>query len=135
MPAAYQKFKPSTKFSLQPVTKCFLRICSIYLITGFVLAAQPGYNDHLTCAVYHRMLIGALNSKGLEQLTLSDKEQMQDQIELAKLAGNNEFEAYTQTQFNEDWAEKLSVMTKQINSNYQNLYLLKARYRDHCKEL
>ena len=81
------------------------------------------------------MLIGALKSKGMDQLTLADREQMQVQIELAKLAGNAESEAFSEAQFKEDWAERLNVMTEQINSNYQNLYSLKARYKDQCKEL
>ena len=127
--------KPSTKLLLRSGMNYLLRIGGFYLIAGFALAAQPDYNDHLTCAVYHRMLIGALKSKGMDQLTLADREQMQVQIELAKLAGNAEFEAFTETQFNGDWAEKFNLMTRQINSNYQNLYSLKARYKDQCKEL
>ena len=125
----------NTKFLIQTGTNYLLRICSFYLLVGFASAAQPTYNNHLTCAVYHRMLIGALKSKGMDQLTLADREQMQVQIELAKLAGNAESEAFSEAQFKEDWAERLNVMTEQINSNYQNLYSLKARYKDQCKEL
>lgn len=127
--------KRGTKFSLQTGTNYLLRICSLYLIAGFASSAQPDYNDHLNCAVYHRMLIGALKSKGLDELTLADREKMQAQIELAKRAGKAESDTFSQAQFNEDWAETLNVMSTQINSNYQNLYVLKARYQNHCKAL
>ncbi len=121
--------------SIRRALDFFRRTCSLYLIAALASAAQSNYNNHLTCAVYHRMLIGALNSKGLDELTVSEREKMQDQIELANRAGVSESAAFNQSQFNEDWAEKFSLMTAQINSNYQNLYRLKNRYQNSCKEL
>ena len=116
-------------------TDFFRWVCCSCLIASFSLDLQADYKDHITCAVYHRMLIGNLKSRGLDELTYAESEKMKTQIDLANLAGDTNFESFSQNQFKQDWATILESMTVQINHNYGNVYLLKARYQTRCKAL
>jgi len=116
-------------------TDFFRWVCCGCLIASFSIDLQADYKDHITCAVYHRMLIGNLKSRGLDELTYAESEKMKTQIDMANLAGDAYFESFSQNQFNKDWASILDHMTVQINHNYGNVYLLKARYQTRCKAL
>lgn len=116
-------------------TLYFRWVCCFCLIASFSLDLHADYKDHITCAVYHRMLIGGLKSRGLDELTYAESEKMNTQIDLANLAGDTTFESFSQNQFNQDWATILKTMTDQINNSYRNIYILKARYQTRCKAL
>jgi hypothetical protein len=126
---------PSPETALRASKDYFRWICWICAMASFSVDVQAEYNDHITCAVYHRMLIGNLKSRGLDELTYAETEKMNTQIDLANLAGDTQFESFSRSQFNQDWAAIIERMTDQINSNYGNVYLLKARYQTRCKAL
>ena len=94
-------------------------------------------DDYTTCAVYHRMMAGSFRLKGNLQLMVDlETEKMADLIKKAKLAAAEEYgEESAEEYFLEEWRDVLAYMTDQINRNYENVSVLKARYKKRCDRL
>ena len=103
----------------------------LLLIASLVFAeTEPvSMDDYTTCAVYHRMMAGSFRLKG-------ESEKMDDFIKMSKLAAAEEYgEASAEEYFLEEWRDVLAYMTDQINRNYENVSVLKARYKKRCDRL
>lgn len=94
-------------------------------------------DDYTTCAVYYRMMAGSFRLKGNLQLMADlETEKMDDLIKGAKLAAAEEYgEELAEEYFLEEWRDVLAYMTDQINRNYENASVLKARYKKRCDRL
>ena len=65
-----------------------------------------------------------------------ESEKMDDLIKMSKLAAAEEYgEASAEEYFLEEWRDVLAYMTDQINRNYENVSVLKARYKKRCDRL
>ena len=93
--------------------------------------------DYTTCAVYHRMMAGFFRQKGNLQLMADlESEKMDTLVKRSKLAAAEEYgEDLAEEYFLEDWREVLAYMTDQINRNYENVSVLKSRYKNRCDRL
>ena len=107
------------------------------LIVLPIEASQAGESmaSYTTCAVYHRMMVGAMRSSAnLQALSDSHMEQMNDYIALAKKASYDDYgEELGEELFNDEWADIQAEMTDRINRNYVNISRLKFRYQERCK--
>lgn len=109
----------------------------VILILLPIGAPQAGESmaSYTTCAVYHRMMVGAMRSSANLQV-LADKhmELMNDYIALAKKASDDDYgEELGEELFNDEWAAIQAEMTDRINRNYVNISRLKYRYQERCK--
>jgi hypothetical protein len=109
------------------------------LSTSVVFAeTEPvSMDDYTTCAVYHRMMAGSFRLKeNLQLMADLETEKMEDLIKMAKLAAAEEYgEESAEEYFLEEWRDVLAYMTDQINRNYENASVLKARYKKRCDRL
>jgi hypothetical protein len=99
-------------------------------------AEEPLFEAEMTCAVYYRMLAGALTSRDMGVLADLEQEKMDRAITLARasaaaLYGKEAAEA----KFLDKWKQLLDDMMVAINHNYQNVMLLKSRYRERCEPM
>ena len=94
-------------------------------------------DDYTTCAVYHRMMAGSFRLKGNLQLMVElETEKMDDLVKEAKLAAAEEYgEESADEYFLEEWRDVLAYMTDQINRNYENVSVLKIRYKKRCDRI
>ncbi len=92
-------------------------------------ADTAGFEDYATCAVYFRMVVGGMRSRGAGALASIEQEKMDRMIEMAK------GKAAAEEDFNAAWRRILADMTDTINRNYQNVSRLKYRYDDRCEAL
>ena len=92
--------------------------------------------DYTTCAVYHRMMAGAMRRKGnLGALVEVQIEKMNQFVELAKKSSRQEYGLELGEEiFNEEWAAIQAEMTDQINRNYENISRLRLRYQASCNQ-
>jgi hypothetical protein len=111
----------------------------LLLIASLVFAeTEPAsMDDYTTCAVYHRMMAGSFRLKGdLQIMADLESEKMDGFIKMSKLAAAEEYgEASAEEYFLEEWRDVLAYMTDQINRNYENVSVLKARYKKRCDRL
>lgn len=111
----------------------------LLLISSLVFAeAEPvSMGDYTTCAVYHRMIAGSFRQKsGLQVMADLEAEKMDDFIKRSKHAAADEYgEALAEEYFLEEWRDVLAYMTDQINRNYENVSVLKGRYKKWCDHL
>lgn len=87
------------------------------------------FEDYATCAVYFRMVVGGMRSRGATALASVEQEKMDRMIELAKEG------AAAEEQFDAAWRRILADMTDIINRNYSNVSRLKYRYDERCEAL
>lgn len=92
-------------------------------------AGAATFEDYATCAVYFRMVVGGMRSRGASALASIEQEKMDRMIEMAK------GKAAAGEDFNAAWRRILADMTDTINRNYQNVSRLKYRYDDRCETL
>ena len=94
------------------------------------LDVQAQYDAALTCAVYHRMIAGALKA--------SDAGVLFDDAEVRAVTAWRETQALGRTlgmddeALQWDWSDQLQVFNQMINFNYRNIRQLKVRYQDRC---
>lgn len=91
---------------------------------------QARYDEALKCAVYHRMVAGALkaNDRGVlfedaEELAIKGWEAAQ---------GFGAELGMTEEELQDDWRWQLQAFNQVINFNYKNIRQLKVRYLDRC---
>ncbi|MBT5684810.1 MAG: hypothetical protein HON77_21180 [Gammaproteobacteria bacterium] len=111
----------------------------LLLISSLVFSETESVSmgDYTTCAVYHRMMAGSFRMKGgLQVMADLEAEKMDDFIERSKLAAAEDYgEASAEEYFLEEWRDVLAYMTDQINRNYENVSVLKGRYKKWCDRL
>jgi len=111
----------------------------LLLISSLVFAETESVSmgDYTTCAVYHRMMAGSFRMKGgLQVMADLEAEKMDDFIKMSKLAAAEDYgEASAEEYFLEEWRDVLAYMTDQINRNYENVSVLKGRYKKWCDRL
>ena len=94
------------------------------------LDVQAQYDAALVCAVYHRMVAGALKA--------SDAGALFDDAEVRAVNAWRETQALGRTlgmddeALQWDWSDQLQVFNQMINFNYRNIRQLKVRYQDRC---
>ena len=83
------------------------------------------------------MIAGSFRLKGnLELMAELETEKMDDLVKEAKLAAVEEYgEESAEEYFLEEWRYVLAYMTDQINRNYENVSVLKGRYKKRCDRL
>jgi len=117
----------------------FILLIVSLLSTSQVFAeTEPtSMGEYTTCAVYHRMMAGAFRQKGgLGLMAELESEKMDDLVKRAKLAALEAYEEDSAEEyFLEDWRDVLAYMTDQINRNYENVSVLKTRYKKRCDRL
>ena len=92
--------------------------------------AHAQYDAALSCAVYHRMIAGALKA--------SDAGVLFDDAEVRAVNAWRETQALGRTlgmddeALQWDWSDQLQVFNQMINFNYRNIRQLKVRYQDRC---
>ena len=65
-----------------------------------------------------------------------ESEKMDTLVKRSKLAAAEKYgEDLAEEYFLEDWREVLAYMTDQINRNYENVSVLKSRYKNRCDRL
>ncbi len=103
----------------------------------FAETKSASMGDYTTCAVYHRMIAGSFRLKsGLQVMADLEAEKMDDFIKRSKHAAAEEYgEAFAEEYFLEEWRDVLAYMTDQINRNYENVSVLKGRYKKWCGHL
>ena len=94
------------------------------------LDVQAQYDAALVCAVYHRMIAGALKA--------SDAGVLFDDAEVRAVNAWRETQTLGRTlgmddeALQWDWSDQLQVFNQMINFNYRNIRQLKVRYQDRC---
>ena len=88
------------------------------------------YDHALKCAVYHRMVAGALKAddrgvlfEDAEALAIKGWEAAQ---------GLSADLGMTEEELQDDWRWQLQAFNQVINFNYRNIRQLKVRYLDRC---
>jgi hypothetical protein len=115
-------------------------LCFLLLAGSSALAEPPvaSMADYTTCAVYHRMMVGAFQRGGRDMGIMADmeREKMDLLIRNAKLQAREEYgDDLAEELFQEEWRATLADMTNQINRNYENVSRLKYRYKNRCSAL
>ena len=137
----YQPNAPKSRNA--SVYRCLVTLCSwrrIGLVAGCIcfpqipladeLDVQVQYDAALTCALYHRMIAGALKA--------SDAGVLFDGAEVRAVNAWRETQALGRTlgmdeeALQWDWSDQLQVFNQIINFNYRNIRQLKVRYQDRC---
>ena len=115
----------------------FLMVLLLNVSLVFAETEPVSMGEYTTCAVYHRMMAGSFRMKGdLQVMADLEAEKMDDFIERSKLAAAEDYgEASAEEYFLEEWRDVLAYMTDQINRNYENVSVLKARYKKRCDRL
>lgn len=101
-------------------------------------SATPSMSDAVTCAAYYRMLAGSMSAYGKNLSTLADieKDKMFTLLDVAKSSAGREFgKANAEAKVDTAWQAAVKDMMKQINSNYDNVTLLRVRYNTRCKAM
>ena len=98
------------------------------------MVAEESMTNYTICAVYHRMLAGAMRRKGnLGALVDVQIEKMNRFVELAKRSSQKEYGPELGEEiFNDEWAAIQVEMTDQINRNFDNISRLRLRYQVSC---
>lgn len=115
----------------------FLMVLLSNVSLVFAETEPVSMGEYTTCAVYHRMMAGSFRMKGdLQIMADLESEKMDDLINMSKLAAAEEYgKATAEEYFLEEWRDVLAYMTDQINRNYENVSVLKARYKERCDHL
>lgn len=91
-----------------------------------------GFKQQLTCAMYHRMEVGRLKSRGLTSMSQGRQEQMDAWLDAARQSADEEFGSAADSTFDRLWKLEYDRMMKVINSNYDNIAQLQIYYRQPC---
>ena len=115
-----------------PFLCCFS--IALLVLPVYTFADTETMAEYTTCAVYHRMTVGAMRRAGnLDALADGEREKMNRFIDLAKEAGIEEYgEELSDEIFNDEWQAITAEMTDLINRNYDNVSKLKYLYRERC---
>lgn len=100
--------------------------------------AATAMQDYVTCAVYFRMVAGAIEANAGQDSVLADlpKGKMSDLSDAARSSAAKAFgDAHAEAKFEAAWRKTLARMTDEINRNYRNITQLRVRYGDHCGRL
>ena len=110
-------------------------ILALTTLPFWSLIAEESMTRYTICAVYHRMMVGAMRQKGnLGALADVHMERMNLFLEQAKRSSHEEYgEELGEEIFSDEWAAIQSDMTDQINRNYNNISRLRLRYQVPCK--
>jgi len=100
----------------------------------------PKYSvyEYVTCAVYFRMLIGALKINTNDLSTLEDvyKDQMNRTIQAGRQLARQEWgEEDADKEFDLEWKSVYGDMSDQIDKNFTKIRRLKMRYADRCDQM
>ena len=121
--------------NLRRVT-CFSCL-TFFLISlpSWTATAEELMSSYTTCAVYHRMMAGAMRRKGnLDSLFDAEVEKMNFFVERAKKLNRETYgEELGDEIFNDEWAAIQLDMTDKINRNYDNVSKLRLRYKENCE--
>ena len=99
-----------------------------------ILKAEESMSGYTTCAVYHRMMAGAMRRNGnLSSLADLEVDKMGLFVRRAKRLSVEMYgEELGEEIFNEEWAAIQLDMTDMINRNYDNISRLRVRYKESC---
>lgn len=125
--------------------------CSLWLVLVFLSVQVLAQDDtkagdthkytvyeYVTCAVYFRMLIGALKRNAADLSSLEDihMDQMNRAIRLGKLAAIEEWgEEDAKKEFDLEWQSEYGEMIAEIDRNFAKIRLLKMKYADLCDQM
>ncbi|HJN52197.1 MAG: hypothetical protein QGI68_15705 [Pseudomonadales bacterium] len=94
--------------------------------------------EYVTCAVYYRMLIGALKSNPSDLSSLEDVylDQMNRAISQGRRAARKEWGAQdADKEFDLEWQSEYGEMITEIDKNYSKIRKLKMKYADSCDQI
>ena len=120
--------------NLRRVT-CFFLTFSLISLPSWTATAEELMSSYTTCAVYHRMMAGAMRRRGnLDSLFDAEIEKMNFFVERAKQLNRETYgEELGAEIFNDEWAAIQLNMTDMINRNYDNISKLRLRYKERCE--
>ena len=106
---------------------------------------QPGsdpqkydVDEYLTCAVYYRMLIGALKVNKSDLSSLEDvyMDRMNKAIQAGRKAAIAEWGAAdADKEFDQEWKIIYGEMSADIDRNFTRIRILKMKYADRCDQM
>lgn len=94
--------------------------------------------EYVTCAVYFRMLIGALKRNASDLSSLEDihMDQMNRAIRLGKQAAIKEWgDEDAEKEFDLEWQSEYGEMITEIDRNFAKIRLLKMKYAELCDQM
>ena len=106
--------------------------CTIFpqISSADELDVQAQYDAALTCAVYHRMIAGALKASDAGVLFDDAEARAVNAWRESQALGRNLGMDDEALQW--DWSDQLQLFNQMINFNYRNIRQLKVRYQDRC---
>jgi hypothetical protein len=119
-----------------------LALLSVHVSAG---DRQPGsdtqkytVDQYLTCAVYYRMLIGALKISESDLSSLEDvyMDRMNKAIQAGRKAAIAEWGAAdADREFDQEWQVIYGEMSADIDRNFTRIRILKMKYADRCDQM
>jgi len=119
-------------------TLFFISALMVSLASGAEQAHEPGIDELVQCAMFHRMMAASFSDEfgsGLESLQGVELEKMQGFVKRARDLSDQQLGDDAEAAFNDEWQYYLKEMFDQINRNYKNVSRLKYRYRERCANM